>query len=116
MEHLTPEIYCQRATLELVALLRHQHHPRGRMRHDSPILRQCVREVLANKFDGAQTNDTPGPWAVGQRPLKRPGRGGLSFIPTAQRGKTAIMLSTLQEAEELVAFLNHCGIAEFGAR
>jgi hypothetical protein len=111
MERLTPEVYCQRAALELAALLRHQRQPRARMRHESSLLRRCVKEVLAAHPAGGQRD---GPWAVGQRPLKRPGRGGLSYIPLAQRGTTVIMLSTPQEAEELVAFLNRCGISELG--
>jgi hypothetical protein len=111
MEQLTPEVYCQRAALELVALMHHQRNPRARVRHQSSLLRRCVEEVLAAKQGGMQRD---GPWIVGQRPLKRPGRGGLQFIPLAQRGKTTIMVSTLQEAEELVAFLNQCGIGELG--
>lgn len=55
-----------------------------------------------------------GPWRVGTRPLKKPGRGGLAFIPLAQRGETVIMVNTPEEAEELVAFLNYCGMDEFG--
>ena len=111
MEKLTPDVYCQRAALELVALVRHQRRPRARVRHDSPLLRRCVEEVLAAAPAGGQPH---GPWTVGQRPLKRPGRGGLPFIPLAQCGTTTIMMSTRQEAEELVAFLNRCGMGEFG--
>jgi hypothetical protein len=33
-----------------------------------------------------------------------------------QRGETTIMVSTPQEAEEMVAFLNYCGMGEFAAR
>jgi hypothetical protein len=111
MEQLTSDVYCQRATLELVALVRHQRRPGARVRHESSLLRRCVQEVLAAQQAEARRR---GPWSVGQRPLKRPGHGGLPFIPLAQRGKTIVMLSTLQEAEELVAFLNQCGIGEFG--
>ena len=50
------------------------------------------------------------------QPLRKPGRGGLSFIQLVQRGKTVIMVSTPQEAEELVAFLNYCGMDEFTGR
>jgi hypothetical protein len=39
----------------------------------------------------------------------------LLFIPLVQRGHTTIMVSTLREAEELVAFLNYCGMQEFDA-
>ena len=48
-------------------------------------------------------------------PAQEPGRGGLDFIPLVRRGETTIMVSTPQEAEELVAFLNYCGMSEFAA-
>ena len=114
MEQLTSEVYCQRAALELAALVRHQRRPRAQTRHDSPLLRRCVQEVLAARQQGHA--ESRGPWTVGQRPLKRPGRGGARFIPLAQRGRTTIMLSTLEEAQELVAFLNYCGMDEFSSR
>jgi hypothetical protein len=53
-----------------------------------------------------------GPWKVGARPLRRPGRGGLLFIPLVTRGSTTVMVSTPREAEELAAFLNYCGTQE----
>jgi hypothetical protein len=111
MEELAPQTYCQRAALELAALIRHQRKPSGRARRDSALLRSCVIQALAG---GPSTERyLEGPWQVGSRPLKRPGRGGLKFIPTAQRGGTTVMLSTPQEAQELVAFLNLCGMQEF---
>ena len=114
MEELAPQTYCQRAALELAALIRHQRKPVGKVRRDSALLRRCVEEVLAaitTKMEGLQQ----GPWSVGTRPLKRPGRGGLKYIPYAQRGSTTVMCSTPKEAEELVAFLNYCGLSEVGA-
>jgi hypothetical protein len=33
-----------------------------------------------------------------------------------QRGSTVLMTSTPEEARELVAFLNYCGMQEFTAR
>jgi hypothetical protein len=53
---------------------------------------------------------------VGQRRLKKPGRGGLMFVPLVCRGSTEIMMPTPQDAEELVAFLNWCRMPELGAR
>jgi hypothetical protein len=53
---------------------------------------------------------------VGQRPLKKPGRAGLRFIPLVRRGSTELMMPTPQDAEELVGFLNWCGMPEFGPR
>jgi hypothetical protein len=114
MEDLAPQTYCQRAALELAALIRHQRKPIGRARRDSALLRSCVVQALSGGPAPERLLD--GPWQVGSRPLKRPGRGGLRFIPTAQRGQTIVMLNTPQEAEELVAFLNFCGMNEFGAR
>ena len=113
MEELAPQTYCQRAALELAALIRHQRKPVGKVRRDSALLRRCVEEVLGAisiKMDALQQ----GPWSVGTKPLRRPGRGGLKFIPFAQRGGTTVMCSTSQEAEDLVTFLNYCGISELG--
>jgi hypothetical protein len=114
MEELAIQTYCQRAALELAALLTHQRRPRGRQRRDSALLRRFVAEVLSGSPAAERLQN--GPWRVGSRPLKKPGRGGLRFIPLVQRGKTVIMVSTPQEAEELVAFLNYCGMEEFTSR
>jgi hypothetical protein len=112
VEELAPQTYCQRAALELAALIRHQRKPRHGVRRDSALLRRCVEQVL-----GAGTGQAPreGPWQVGTRPLKRPGRGGQRFIPLVTRGSTTVMLSTPREAEELAAFLNYCGTEELGS-
>ena len=115
MEQLATQTYCQRAALELAALIKHQRKPMGRVRRDSMLLRTCVTHALAALSDITDIL-RKGPWSVGERPLKRKGRGGLPFIPTAENGKTIVMLSTTQEAEELVAFLNLCAMPEFPAR
>ena len=111
MEQLEVGIFCQRAALEIAALIRHQRRPRGPVRQDSALLRRCVEAVLSvgPRPDHLQG----GPWVVSSRPLKRPGRGGLTFIPVVQRGKTSIMVSGPREAEDLAAFLNYCGMGEF---
>ena len=114
MEELETQTYCQRAALELAALITHQRRPRGRQRRDSALLRRFVTEVLAGSPAAERLQN--GPWQVGTRPLKKPGRGGLSFIPLVQRGQTVIMVSTPQEAEELVAFLNYSGMEEYTSR
>lgn len=114
MEELATQTYCQRAALELAALITHQRKPRIRQRHDSVLLRGFIREVLSQ--EPAAERLMSGPWHVGTRPLRKPGRGGLPFIPLVQRGGTVVMVSTPQEAEELVAFLNYCGIDEFTER
>ena len=113
MEELAPQTYCQRAALELAALIRHQRKPSGKVRRDSALLRRCVEQVLAAVTlpDSMQQ----GPWSLGTRPLKRPGRGGLKFIPFVKRGGTTVLCSTQQEAEQLMAFLNYCGMGELGA-
>ena len=112
VEELAPQTYCQRAALELTALIRHQLKPRHHVRRDSALLRRCVELVLSG---GASTPPSGGPWQVGSRPLKRRGRGGLQYIPFVKRGSTTVMLSTQQEAEELAAFLNYCGTQELGS-
>jgi hypothetical protein len=111
VEELAPQTYCQRAALELAALIRHQRKPKHRTRRDSALLRRCVEQVL-----GISTPVPPsdGPWHTGTRPLKRPGRGGLPYIPTVSRGSTTVMVTTPREAEDLAAFLNYCGTQELG--
>jgi hypothetical protein len=106
VEELAPQTYCQRAALELAALIRHQQKPKAGIRRDSALLRRCVEQVLGSSIVTAAIE---GPWRTGTRPLKRPGRGGLRFIPLVTRGKTTVMVSTPTEAEELAAFLNYCG-------
>ncbi len=113
VEELAPQTYCQRAALELAALIRHQRKPRHRTRRDSALLRRCVEQVLGI---GTPAPTPPGgPWQTGTRPLKRPGRGGLRFIPTVTRGSTTVMVGTPREAEDLAAFLNYCGTQELGS-
>ena len=107
-EELAPQTYCQRAALELAALMRHQRKPRRGTRRDSALLRRCVEQVLGS---GAAPRPD-GPWQVGARPRNRPGRGGLKFIPLVTRGSSTLMVSTPREAEELAVFLNYCGIQE----
>jgi hypothetical protein len=114
MEDLATRIYCQRAALELAAIITHQRHPRGRQRRDSALLRRFVTEVLSGSPSAGLLQS--GPWNVGTRQLRKPGRGGLDFIPLVQRGETVVMVSTPQEAKELVAFLNYCGMDEFTNR
>jgi hypothetical protein len=114
MEELAAQTYCQRAHLELLALIKHQRKPSGRIRRESALLRSCVERALAEAPAMEHLQD--GPWKVGTRPLKRPGRGGLKFIPTAQNGGTVVMVSTPKEAEELVAFLNYCRMQDFKSR
>ena len=108
VEELAPQTYCQRAALELAALIRHQQKPKAGIRRDSALLRRCVEQVLGSSVTAA----LEGPWRTGARPLKRSGRGGLRFIPLVTRGKTTVMVSTPTEAEELAAFLNYCGIQD----
>ena len=109
VEELGAQTYCQRAALELTALIRHQRKPKAGIRRDSALLRRCVEQVLGSSTITAALE---GPWRTGARPLKRPGRGGLRFIPLVTRGKTTVMVSTPTEAEELAAFLNYCGIQD----
>ena len=86
MEELETQTYCQRAALELVALITHQRRPRGRQRRDSALLRRFVTEVLSSGGPSAERLQG-GPWRVATRPLKKRGRGGLDFIPLVERGR-----------------------------
>ena len=98
--------------VELVFLVAHQRQPRTRDRQDWSLLRSLVRQGLAAGASPERLQE--GPWRVGQRPLRKPGRNGLKFVPLVVRGDTEIMMATPQEAEELVAFLNWCGMPEIG--
>ena len=89
VEELGPQTYCQRAALELAVLIRHQQKPKAGIRRDSALLRRCVEQVLGSSTVTALVE---GPWRTGARPLKRPGRGGLRFIPLVTRGKTTVMV------------------------
>ena len=114
MDQPAVQTICQRAMVELVFLLAHQRAPRVRQRKDWSLLRSLIREGLAAGPRADQLQE--GPWLVCHRPLKRPGRGGLRFVPLVRRGRTEIMMPSPDEAEELVAFLNLCGMPEFGER
>jgi hypothetical protein len=114
MDDAAADTICKRALVELVFLIRHQRQPKTRERRDWSLLRSLVREALAVGPRPDQLQE--GPWQVGQRPLRQPGRGGLRFVPLVTRGGTEIMMPTPDEAEDLVAFLNWCGMPEFGDR
>jgi hypothetical protein len=114
MDDAAAETLCRRAMIELVFLLAHQRQPKTRERRDWSLLRSLLREGLAAAPPPDQLQH--GPWQVGQRPLRKPGRHGLRFIPLAIRGTTEIMMPTPAEAEDLVAFLNWCGMPELGER
>ena len=118
MEQLATQTYCQRAALELAALIKHQRKPRGRVRRDSMLLRTCVTHALSALSD-IKDILRKGPWTVGERPLKRKGRGGLPFIPIIlvttkdqdtdkvwglRQGAKAYVVKPIKE-EELVAAL-----------
>lgn len=114
MDDAAAETICKRAMVELVFLLAHQRHPRGRERRDWSLLRSLIREAIA--AGALPEHLQQAHWEVGQRPLKKPGRAGLRFIPLVRRGSTELMMPTPQDAEELVGFLNWCRMPEFGGR
>jgi hypothetical protein len=114
MDDAAAETLCRRAMVELIFLLDHQRRPRGRERRDFTLLRSLVRDALEGGARPEQLQE--GPWRVGQRPLKKPGRGGLRFVPLVIRDATEIMMPTPQDAEELVAFLNWCRMPDLGRR
>jgi len=113
-DKMETETLCQRALVELIFLLAHQRNPKVRQRRDWSLLRSLVQEALASGARAEQLQE--GPWAIGQRALRKPGRHGLRFVPLVMRGRTQIMMPTPGDAEELVAFLNWCGMPEFGDR
>lgn len=110
MDDAAAETICKRAMVELIFLLAHQRHPRDRERRDWALLRSLIQDALAAGARPERLQE--GPWQVGQRPLKKPGRAGLHFVPLVRRGNTEIMMPTPKDAEELVAFLNWCGMPE----
>lgn len=114
MDDASADTLCKRAMVELLFLLAHQRQAKTRQRRDWSLLRTLVKEALASGARPDQLQD--GPWHIGQRPLRKPGRNGLRFVPLVTRGATEIMMPTPGEAEELVAFLNWCGMPEFGDR
>jgi hypothetical protein len=114
MDDAAAETICKRAMVELVFLLAHQRQPKGRTRRDWTLLRSLIRQFLSLGIRPEALQE--GPWEIGQRPLRKPGRGGLMFVPLVRRNSTELMMSTPQEAEELVAFLNWCGMPDFGER
>jgi hypothetical protein len=114
MDDAAAETLCRRAMVELIFLLAHQRSPKTRQRRDWSLLRSLMRDGLAMAPRADELQD--GPWYIGQRPLRRPGRNGLRFVPLVARGGTEIMMPTPEEAENLVAFLNWCGMPEFGDR
>jgi hypothetical protein len=114
MDDAAAETICKRAMVELVFLLAHQRQPKSRTRRDWTLLRSLIRQALGIGIRPEALQE--GPWEIGQRPLKKPGRGGLMFVPLVRRGSTELMMATPQEAEELVAFLNWCGMPDFGER
>ena len=89
------ETICKRALVELVFMLAHQRQPKTRARRDWTLLRSLVREGLSTGPRADQLQD--GPWHIGQRPLQRPGRNGLRFVPLVTRGRTEIMMPTPEE-------------------
>ena len=104
MDDAAAETLCRRAMVELIFLLAHQRSPKTRQRRDWSLLRSLVRDGLAIAPRADELQD--GPWSIGQRPLRRPGRNGLRFVPLVARGGTEIMLSNPEEAETMVAFVN----------
>jgi hypothetical protein len=114
MDDAKADTICKRAFVELVFLLAHQRHPKTHERREWSLLRSLMREGLAAGPRPDQLQE--GPWQVGQRALRKPGRNGLRFIPLVTRGNTEIMMPTPEEAENLVAFLNWCDMPEFGDR
>ncbi len=106
---MTPHDVRQAILPELVALLKHQKRPPLRFRRKPSIVLELIDRVRA---EGNLPEHAPGPWRAAKLPLKSARRGGLRFIPVAQRGNTSIMADSMERAIELASFFNWCDVPE----
>jgi hypothetical protein len=93
----------------LERLLRRQQHPKPPSRGHPFLLLDLVDWAFRQ---GAKIDHAYGPWRVKRRPLDRPGRYGLSFIPVVKGRVSEIMLDTMGQAVRLAGFLNWCDVAD----
>jgi hypothetical protein len=86
-------------------LVKHQRQHDLRQRYESRFLHSVVDQL---RWQGIDLPARPGPWTIGARWLKGPGRGGLPVIPLVQRANTVVMTDTWDEARRLAGLLNWC--------
>ena len=86
-------------------LVEHQHQGDAGERYEARFLHSVVDQLRGR---GVDLPAGKGPWTVGARWLRGPGRGGLPVIPLVQRGDTVVMTDTWDEARRLAGLLNWC--------
>lgn len=102
---------CERIVPRLLDLVYHQRHPRRAIRRDAGEVFRAIDRLAAA---GARPYLARGPWRAVRRPLHRPGRLRLPYIPTVERRgepPVQICVDTLEQAERLAGFLNWCTAA-----
>jgi len=89
--------------------LRHQRQPRQRMRYEPVVVYHLAEKTKARGVDLTQAE---GPWRADARPLERPGRNSLDWIPIVTNERTEVMVDTAEHASDVAGLLNWCGIDE----
>ena len=89
--------------------LRNQREPKQRMRYEPTVVYHLAEKTKARGVDLSQAD---GPWRADARPLERPGRNSLDWIPTVTNEHTEVMVDTAEHATDVAGLLNWCGIEE----
>jgi hypothetical protein len=88
-------------------LVSHQRQHDSRRRYGPSFLQSVVDQL---RWRGIDLAGRRGPWTVGGRWLRGPGRGGLPVIPLVQRANTIVMADTWDGARRLAGLLNWCHV------
>ena len=89
--------------------LRNQREPKQRMRYEPTVVYHLAEKTKARGVDLSQAD---GPWRADARPLERPGRNSLDWIPIVTNERTEVMVDTAEHASDVAGLLNWCGIDE----
>ena len=89
--------------------LRNQRQPKQRMRYEPVVVYHLAEKTKARGVDLTQAE---GPWRADARPLERPGRNSLDWIPIVTNEHTEVMVDTAEHATDVAGLLNWCGIEE----
>jgi hypothetical protein len=92
----------------LRSLVNHQRDHDSRQRYGPSFLDMVVDQL---RWRGIDLPARRGPWTVGGRWLRGPGRAGLPVIPLVQRANTVVMTDTWNEARRLAGLLNWCHLS-----
>lgn len=87
----------------------HQSRPSRHMRYEPVVVYMLAEQARAQGIDLA---GALGPWRVGERRLRRPGRRSLDFIPVVTNEQAEVMVDTMERAAEVAGLLNWCGVHE----